>query len=70
MLITKKTVYVLPGGEDDSHQIISPWPDKVLMPAVCAVCHIEGVAYVDPKAKENKPHYCHKHLQKNGGQKN
>lgn len=30
-----------------SHQIISPFNEehKILLPAVCAVCHVEGMTY-------------------------
>jgi len=58
-----KTNFVL-FDDDDVHQIISPFEDKkILIPAVCAVCHVEGMAYVNPKDNQNKPHYCHKHLE-------
>jgi hypothetical protein len=48
--------------EEESHAIISPFEDKkILLPASCAVCGAQGMAYTDPKAGNNL-HYCHKHL--------
>lgn len=48
----------------EDHVIIDVKIDKkILVPVTCSQpgCEEKGMAYVDPNAKESKPHYCNLH---------